>query len=699
MAIDPTISLAVAPPQVDPLGALARGMQMKALAQQVAIGNVNEMMATRQLNGMYTYADALKANSAAAQQMNDDGTPMLDASGQPKVRWKVDDAGVAQYMTQHGYPDFGEAHMERATKQQEAENNLALSKVKMRQIKAGIALSHMDAFQSSPEMMGAATPGTEGPPQFRTPDQSYAPTTPPVFGQPNMQPGTQIGAPPQPFTAPSLSGGSSQPVNALPRANVQQAVSPESQPDFTHQMPQTALPPPGPIAQQPQQVSGRLQARYSAMLHAMSVDGIDTSDFPTKYTPGYVDAARQRVSASIMAMQSAQDPLGAASKQAEIEKNLAQASQARAEAGWMGQFGKMPPEQAVFFRKFGQDMLGGKGIADFTAQDMQRAMQAYKVASEDPQTRALMQANQLAMLSQRQFQNAMQALLQKQMSGTSGPDWSQTAETPDKSDPQANVVHKEWGGMTPNELYQETMNYLSGGAPPSVGMAGNPIRLLQANAVKYKAAAIASEAGMTESEIRAMFTANKQSLTNQVKFYDSASAFLRTADQNSALLDKVLPKVGDIGSPVFNQPIRLFQRNVAGDSNLSQFATYLTSVQNEYGKILNNPNLQGQLTDEARREAQELVRPDATVHQIVGSLQALRAEGTNRLKSIGQQIGDISQRLGKPTAAGGGFNVEQPPDVNALPPNVLAAYNSGKVIVSPSGGRWKKGPNGPIAAQ
>lgn len=170
----------------------------------------------------------------------------------------------------------------------------------------------------------------------------------------------------------------------------------------------------------------------------------------------------------------------------------------------------------------------------------------------------------------------------------------------------------------------------------------------------------AKGAGTTLAGNAASFSANQGSLNTQQKFYDSASAFLATADKNSALLEDSLKKIPDVRSPIFNKPLRAFAGSVQGDPNMAQMATYLTSVQNEYAKILTNPNLTGQLTDAARKDAQQLLSPDATVPQMLASIRALRSEGGNRLGSIGSQIATIKGRIqtpGAPAPTSGGAAV------------------------------------------
>ena len=204
--------------------------------------------------------------------------------------------------------------------------------------------------------------------------------------------------------------------------------------------------------------------------------------------------------------------------------------------------------------------------------------------------------------------------------------------------------------MTPNGLHQAALNYIANGQFPPTGRGTDPIAVAQRAAITSKVGAIASASGMDEPALRAFYKSNASSLTAEQKMSDAVQGFMATADKNAALLATNLTKIPDIGSPIFNKPLRAFASSVSGDPNMSQFATYLQSVQNEYGRIISQPNLAGQLTDSARREAESLIDPKATVPQIIASVQALTNEGTNRLVSVGEQIQRIQQRLQGPNA-------------------------------------------------
>jgi hypothetical protein len=196
--------------------------------------------------------------------------------------------------------------------------------------------------------------------------------------------------------------------------------------------------------------------------------------------------------------------------------------------------------------------------------------------------------------------------IQQQSAGLQLPSWALDESRPagaeaNKPDPTI--------GMTPNGLYQSAVNYIQNGQMPQTGRAGDPRTQLRRDAVTNKAGAIAAAAGMDIPTLRAFFKSNAASLGSVQKMADAVQSFMATADKNVEALQPLLAKIPDTGSPLFNQPLRGFLKNVAGDENLSKVGTYLQSVTNEYGRIISQPNLSGQLTDSARQEAGQLLEP------------------------------------------------------------------------------------------
>jgi hypothetical protein len=204
-------------------------------------------------------------------------------------------------------------------------------------------------------------------------------------------------------------------------------------------------------------------------------------------------------------------------------------------------------------------------------------------------------------------------------------------------------------GLSPAGLYQATNTYLMTGKFPPVGRGSGVQVQAQRDAILNKVGAMAREAGLDQSTLSALYQKNKDSLGGLIKTSDSVASFIGQADKNSdELLAPVLAKIPDLGSPYLNKPLRALTRDGLGDADLSQFQTALRSVQNEYARIITQPNLSGILTDTAREEAKQLINPDATVPQILASIRTLKAEGGNRLRSLTDQMNIVQQRMQLP---------------------------------------------------
>lgn len=212
---------------------------------------------------------------------------------------------------------------------------------------------------------------------------------------------------------------------------------------------------------------------------------------------------------------------------------------------------------------------------------------------------------------------------------------------------EGNVMHSTLR-MTPNGLFQDAQTVIATGQYPQMSRGNDPASQAKRAAIDSKIGAIAAAAGMDVPTLRAFYKSNAKSLQQQQSAYDVASVAISKADRDVDLLEKILPKVGDTGSPLFNKPLRAFEKDVAGNADLSEMATRLRSVQSEYTRILNaSPTGAGGgvMSDSARHEVDALLAGNATVPQMLRSIAALKSEGANRLLSQGEQIQRIQQRM------------------------------------------------------
>ncbi len=237
------------------------------------------------------------------------------------------------------------------------------------------------------------------------------------------------------------------------------------------------------------------------------------------------------------------------------------------------------------------------------------------------------------------------------------PEFAKVPERP-SAGPESNQIDPVIG-VSPNGLWQDAMGWLYAHRVPPQGLGNTPMSVAWRKAVDTKIGAISAAVGIDQPVMEKLFQVNAASLQKQQQNYDNSSISINKADLDLAALEKILPKIGDVGSPLFNRPIRAFEKELAGNPDLSEFSTRLNSVQSEYTRLIQSgsaANANNAITDSARREMQKLIADNATVGQIIRSARALRSEGVNRMISQVQQLKITLDRLqgnivGGPTPA------------------------------------------------
>ncbi len=155
------------------------------------------------------------------------------------------------------------------------------------------------------------------------------------------------------------------------------------------------------------------------------------------------------------------------------------------------------------------------------------------------------------------------------------------------------------------------------------------------------------EAGITSEDVvsgQAGFKADKASLAKITPQYDAVTAFEKTAIRNGDALVALADKVDASGVPVIEKWIRA-GRQATGDADVAKFNAQLFVYRAEAAKILTNPNLSGQLTDSARREVEDFMKPGASASQIKSVVELLKNDFENRKQTLEEQIGSIRARM------------------------------------------------------
>ena len=197
------------------------------------------------------------------------------------------------------------------------------------------------------------------------------------------------------------------------------------------------------------------------------------------------------------------------------------------------------------------------------------------------------------------------------------------------------------GELTPEGLKMAAEQFAKTGQMPAMGMGAAGIRTQIIN----EAAKLYPNVDLGSN--KAAYTANQASLTQMQKNRDAVVTWESTALKNLKIFEDAAKPIIDSGSPLINIPLRLASQKAVGSKEMAAFNTARTVALTEIAKVLNNPNLTGQLTNEARAEAMAMAPATATLGQIYAVVDILKRDMKNRHDELDATVDAIHERIGR----------------------------------------------------
>lgn len=163
------------------------------------------------------------------------------------------------------------------------------------------------------------------------------------------------------------------------------------------------------------------------------------------------------------------------------------------------------------------------------------------------------------------------------------------------------------------------------------------------------------EIGLTEDQVirqNAVANANIKGINKLIPMQQGVAAYETLARANGDRFLELAKKVNTSGIPLINSTMRLGQL-ATGNADAAEMMSVLRTYQTEAARIVNNPNLTGQLTDTARKEIEGVVPANMTVAQAARVINRLNFEFDVRGRGLQQQIDKAQSGLvpGYPGAA------------------------------------------------
>jgi len=171
------------------------------------------------------------------------------------------------------------------------------------------------------------------------------------------------------------------------------------------------------------------------------------------------------------------------------------------------------------------------------------------------------------------------------------------------------------------------------------------------NAVVERAAALAKSLGMSMQELAAqpaVFKSNAAALSKNQGDITAIEPYNQMVKTNGQILKTLAEKAKLSNSPTLNKSLNWMLTHPSSNTDQTLFLGQMRAFQTEAARVMNNPRLTGQLTDNARSEMDKVINGDMSLETIGGMIDLLSADGDRRVKALEEQSAKLKgQMMGK----------------------------------------------------
>lgn len=177
------------------------------------------------------------------------------------------------------------------------------------------------------------------------------------------------------------------------------------------------------------------------------------------------------------------------------------------------------------------------------------------------------------------------------------------------------------------------------------------------------------------------------SLLDFEKKRNNLQSFERMLELNVGVLKDLSKTVERTDSPYVNKTILWLKQNAQGDPAVADYLMQVNVVQQEAARIMNNPNLTGELPEGARKDMQAVIRGELNPDQLSAVLDRTIVDSKNRSKGLDEQRAKIIKEIRDPLGTSGGGGATQ---------DIKAAVERSGGVYDPSKYEYRIGANGQV---
>jgi len=227
----------------------------------------------------------------------------------------------------------------------------------------------------------------------------------------------------------------------------------------------------------------------------------------------------------------------------------------------------------------------------------------------------------------------------------------------------------------------------TGKMPPfSMGMAGKNDREAWMRVVKQ----YSQEDKLTGGEIaggQADAKANSAALVQNTKQIANIRPFKEMLDLNIDVAKKLAEKVNLANSQWGNQSVQWLEKNATSNPALRDYLVQVKLVMTEATRVINTANLNGVLSDTARKEIESVFNGTMPLNDAIAVMNRFKADGDNRVKKLEDENGRLKRGAsGKSSDA----PAKSDGNTNAKGWTLHTDKNGNKAYVSPDGKQFEE---------
>lgn len=206
--------------------------------------------------------------------------------------------------------------------------------------------------------------------------------------------------------------------------------------------------------------------------------------------------------------------------------------------------------------------------------------------------------------------------------------------------------------ILPETATRLAQQMLAGDSNALAGMARNQTGLAQ---VQNEITRLAEQAGKTGADItgaKAMTAANRTALTAITRDLVAITPFKEMLNQNAQIAIDLGRKIADdkTNSAFINRPLLWVKNNLSDRPDIAEYLAQMHFVEVEAARVLTQPRLVGQLTDQAISDMKSILSGNMTIASTEAVINRIMSDGNNRTNAmVSQQKRLLSEISGKPS--------------------------------------------------